>query len=185
MGHSKKSAAAAPSLPDDALVEILSSVPAKSLCRFKCVSKGWRDLISDRLRFNRMPQTLAGFFVYHDDEEEQEEEDVNSDRIVRGHFINTLGRFVPLASFSFLRNEPGIQDISLLHSSNGLLLFGHRRDTFDSLGYIVCNPATEEWVAVPSTIWKPYSDESDDDDSDGGDTYPFCRISLWITRCEI
>ena len=36
-------------LPDDPLVEVLSRLPAKSICRFKCVSKPWRDLITDRL----------------------------------------------------------------------------------------------------------------------------------------
>ena len=43
-------------------------------------------------------------------------------------------------------------------SCNGLLLFGHRRDSdsYDSLGYIVCNPATEQWVTVPSSGWKPF-----------------------------
>ncbi|CAN6171192.1 unnamed protein product [Urochloa humidicola] len=34
---------------DDALVEILSRVPAKARFRSKCVSKSWRDLIADRL----------------------------------------------------------------------------------------------------------------------------------------
>ncbi|KAF8655638.1 hypothetical protein HU200_060955 [Digitaria exilis] len=167
----RTAAAAVPVLPDDALVDILSRLPDKSLCRFKCVSKAWRDLISDRLRCNKLPQTLARFFVYHGDEEQ---EGVNSDRIVRRRFINTLGRLVPLASLSVLGKEPGFEDIHILHSCNGLLLFGHRRDTYGSLGYIVCNPATEQWVAVPRPVWKPYSDESDGDDSDeeGGDRYP-------------
>jgi hypothetical protein len=49
-------------LPDDALVEILSRLPAKYLCRSKCVSKAWRDLIVDRLRCRKLPLTLEGFF---------------------------------------------------------------------------------------------------------------------------
>jgi hypothetical protein len=35
------------SLPDDIIFEVLSSLPVKSLCRFRCVSKGCRALISD------------------------------------------------------------------------------------------------------------------------------------------
>ncbi|KAM0915113.1 hypothetical protein ACQ4PT_011023 [Festuca glaucescens] len=35
-----------PSLPDDAIFEILSWVPVKPACRFRCVSRGWRALIS-------------------------------------------------------------------------------------------------------------------------------------------
>ncbi|WVZ95906.1 hypothetical protein U9M48_041613 [Paspalum notatum var. saurae] len=112
----KRSAAAAafPSLPDDAIVDILSCVPAKSLCRFKCVSKGWRDLISDCLRCKKLPQTLEGFFYddyeIHDGKTDDgygkgEASGENSPRILRGNFINTLGRSVPLVnpSFSFLQ----------------------------------------------------------------------------------
>nr|CAB3455903.1 unnamed protein product [Digitaria exilis] len=60
MGCSKRAAVAG--LPDDALVEILSRLPAKSLCRSKCVSKAWCDLITDRLRCRKLPLTLEGFF---------------------------------------------------------------------------------------------------------------------------
>jgi hypothetical protein len=56
-------AAASASLPDDPLVEILSRVPIKSLCRCKCVSKAWRDLITDPLNHKKLPQTLEGFFL--------------------------------------------------------------------------------------------------------------------------
>ncbi|KAK8459074.1 hypothetical protein SEVIR_2G068201v4 [Setaria viridis] len=90
-------------LPDDPLAEILSRVPAKSLCRFKCVSKSWRDLIAGRLRCRRFPQTLQGF-IYGDGE-------------------------------------------------------AH-------VGYIVCNPATEQWVAVPSSGWSPWPDSKAEEDED-------------------
>uniref|UniRef100_A0A0A9F434 F-box domain-containing protein n=1 Tax=Arundo donax TaxID=35708 RepID=A0A0A9F434_ARUDO len=124
-------------LPDDPLVEILSRLPAKSLGRFKCVSKPCRDLIADRLRCRKFPQTLQGF-VYGDGETHAGEN--------YGHFINPLGASVPLIdpSFTFLTKLPGIEMIVLLGSCNGLVLFGHRRasDIYDSLGYIVCNPAT-------------------------------------------
>lgn len=33
---------------EDALIEIQKRLPVKSLCRFKCVSRGWRSLISSR-----------------------------------------------------------------------------------------------------------------------------------------
>ncbi|CAM0908985.1 unnamed protein product [Alopecurus aequalis] len=35
------------SLPNDIIFDILSRVPLKSLCRFRCVSRGWRALICD------------------------------------------------------------------------------------------------------------------------------------------
>ncbi|CAM0147252.1 unnamed protein product [Urochloa decumbens] len=165
-GRGKRQRSSAAALPDDALVDILSRVPAKSLCRFKCVSKSWRDLIADRLRCNKLPQTLAGFFL---NDSGNDGGGVGEDRVA-GHLVDTLGRFTPLASVSFLGNQPGIEEFSLLRSCNGLLLFGHRMagDTYDSLGYIVCNPATEQWVAVPSSGFKPLSlqDVGEDLDSD-------------------
>ena len=39
-------------LPDDLVVDILARLPAKSLCRFKCVSD----------KFSSAAQTLSGFF---------------------------------------------------------------------------------------------------------------------------
>ncbi|XP_039834698.1 putative F-box protein At1g47300 [Panicum virgatum] len=54
-------ATAAAYLPDDLVVDILARLPAKSLCRFKCVSRRWRALISDK--FSSAAQTLSGFFV--------------------------------------------------------------------------------------------------------------------------
>uniref|UniRef100_A0A0A9CU18 F-box associated domain-containing protein n=1 Tax=Arundo donax TaxID=35708 RepID=A0A0A9CU18_ARUDO len=32
------------------------------------------------------------------------------------------------------------------------------------LGYVVCNPATEEWMAVPSSGWNSSPSEEGDDD---------------------
>ncbi|KAL6647303.1 hypothetical protein ACP70R_014740 [Stipagrostis hirtigluma subsp. patula] len=123
-------------LPDDPLVDILSRLPAKSLCRFKCVSKPWRDLIADRLGCRNIPQTLQGF-IYGD-------------------------------VCAFLTKLPEIEKIVLLGSCNGLVLFGHRRvsDVYDSLGYIVCNPATEQWVAVPTSGWCPWSDSEAEEDEE-------------------
>ncbi|KAM0887369.1 hypothetical protein ACQ4PT_029094 [Festuca glaucescens] len=43
----ERDAAAAVSLPRDALFEILSRTPVKSVCRFRCASMEWQALISD------------------------------------------------------------------------------------------------------------------------------------------
>ncbi|CAN6352400.1 unnamed protein product [Urochloa humidicola] len=136
----KKSAVAG--LPDDPLVEVLSRVPVKDLHRSKCVSKWWRDLIADPLHRKKLPQTLQGFFPSY------AAESVNE---YGGSFINLVDGSPPPVdpSFPFLMKLPGIHKIWLRGSCNGLLLFNHST-SLRELGYIVFNPATEQWAAVPS-----------------------------------
>ncbi|CAL4923341.1 unnamed protein product [Urochloa decumbens] len=126
-------------LTDDLIVEILSRLPVKSLCRFRCVSKLWRGLISHPDHRKKLPQTLAGFF-YHTTSRERFPESAR-------HFTNVTGWGEPLIrpSLSFL---PG--HIDILDCCNGLLLC--RSQTAASASqYIVCNPATEEWAALPES----------------------------------
>jgi hypothetical protein len=49
---------AAVSLPRDAIFEILSRTPLKSICRFRCVSKEWLALISDPALVSQLDQPL-------------------------------------------------------------------------------------------------------------------------------
>ncbi|TVU46459.1 hypothetical protein EJB05_05999, partial [Eragrostis curvula] len=127
-------------LTDDIILQILSRLPAKSICRCKCVSRAWRDLISHRDNRKKLAQTLAGFF-YHTDSRERFPESAR-------HFTNVTGRGAPLVrpSLSFL---PGHNDISILDSCYGLLLC--RRRTAGAFHYVVCNPATEEWMELPES----------------------------------
>ncbi|KAJ1274268.1 hypothetical protein BS78_05G049500 [Paspalum vaginatum] len=146
---SPKRRAAGPGLPEDAILEILARVPAQSIHRFRCVSRRWRDLIADPLHRRRLPQNLEGFFF--------------SD--AESFFVVVMpGIPAPLFDrrFSFLTKLPGNGDIRLLHSYNGLLLFGHGAldrgaDGELGRGYVVCNPATEQWVAVPGPDCCPSS----------------------------
>ncbi|WVZ95905.1 hypothetical protein U9M48_041612 [Paspalum notatum var. saurae] len=194
--RTKRRAAAAAAvvfLPDDVVEEILSRVPAKSLCRFKCVSKGWQDLISGLLRLKKLPQTLEGFFYVDQGVcgggsgdgghgKEQALVDLRRPPSLQWPLISTLGRSVPLVlSFSFLLEQVfDTECMGLLDSCNGLLLFGHKRfpNKYYTLGYIVSNPATKEWVSVPGSGWSPFpygpysdSDESEnEEDSDSDET---------------
>ena len=88
MDSPRSSAAAVALLPDDAIIEILSRVPARSLCRFKCVSKAWRDLIADRHHREKLPQTLEGFFCAYDGEIHGGNRGEGG-RVVQGRFIVT------------------------------------------------------------------------------------------------
>uniref|UniRef100_A0A453T0D4 F-box domain-containing protein n=5 Tax=Triticinae TaxID=1648030 RepID=A0A453T0D4_AEGTS len=127
-------------LTDDLLVEILSRVPVKSLCRFKCVSNHWLSLIHHPDHRKKLPQTLAGFFYTTDDFERIP--------ISAYHLANFSGRSCPPidTSFSFLRNH---RRVDLLDCCAGLLLCSCYTGEGDR--YIVCNPAREEWVMLPET----------------------------------
>jgi F-box interacting protein len=130
----------AANLTDDLIIEILSLLPAKSLCRFKCVSRHWRGLISDPAHRKRFPQTLSGFFF---------------NRI--GH----SGVAPSFAGFSGNQQDQPFSDPALSFSRgykhtvlkdhcNGLLLCNcsheYPPEEFDRVVY---NPATEKWRVVP------------------------------------
>ncbi|CAL5078795.1 unnamed protein product [Urochloa decumbens] len=177
--EAKGSEAAVACPSNDALEEILSRLHDKPLCRFKCVSKAWCSLIVDLLRRGKCIQTLKllGFFYGSGGEN-------------YGLFTDLPGCSAPPAdrSFSFLTQQIGIKYVFLLDSCNGLLLFGHREDpdaAVDSLGYIVCNPTTEQWVAVPSSGWPGGSEAFEHDSSctflifDPDASSEFKLLQLW------
>ncbi|CAL4899160.1 unnamed protein product [Urochloa decumbens] len=131
-------------LPDDLLLEILARVPYRSLCRFRCVSKRWSALISDPKNREKLPQTLAGFFYRM------------PSRGSTPHsygFLNVYGTGVPFIdpSFSFLPDSER-EGLELVDCCNGLILSRSIRfaDNFE-FHYLVLNPATKKWVAVPVT----------------------------------
>ncbi|CAN6171377.1 unnamed protein product [Urochloa humidicola] len=145
---STPSGSAVGDIPEGPLVEILSRVPAKSVCRFKCVSKAWLDLIIDPHHRKKLPQAMQGLFCQISKRSEVGPPYSFS-------FVDLAARSVPLdidPSFSFLTEQPGIRFLYLRNSCNGLVLFEHREGPMDSarLGYIVCNPTTKEWKVVPA-----------------------------------
>ncbi|CAL4903957.1 unnamed protein product [Urochloa decumbens] len=140
-GGSRREAAAA--LPDELVIEILARLPAKSLCRSSCVSRAWRALISDPANRRRFAQTLSGLFVSRP----------------HGSWgfvdLSTASPPRPDTAFSFLR--PTCGEMELLDSCNGLLLL---RCTGASESpappfYVVCNPATGDWVSLPQPSRAP------------------------------
>jgi hypothetical protein len=144
MDCSKNDGAVA-ALPDDPLVEILCRIPAKSVCRFKCVSKAWRDLIANPQHRKKLPQAMQGLFFM-----------APVDRFnVSFSFIDLIARSVPLdiePAFSFLSELPEFHNLGLKDSCNGLILFKNHQElpSSDTLVYVVCNPTTKTWQAVPT-----------------------------------
>ncbi|KAF8742539.1 hypothetical protein HU200_013603 [Digitaria exilis] len=107
-------------------------------------------------RTTAVPPTLQGFFHGNGDLHNGEPQVLPNRK---------FGRFASLPwmsatpvidpSFLFLRKALPLTDhIFLLRSCNGLLLFGQLPNAYYNtaelnLSFIVCNPATEQWVAVP------------------------------------
>uniref|UniRef100_M8BHU5 Uncharacterized protein n=1 Tax=Aegilops tauschii TaxID=37682 RepID=M8BHU5_AEGTA len=132
-------------LTEDLLIEILSRVPYRSLCRFKCVSKRWCGTISHPHNRKVLPQyhlkELAGF-------------PYKRQHPVTGCFLGR--RFAHVSAGGRPRIRPSLpflpdcHQFHLLDSCNGLLLC-RRFETADSweFDYVVCNPATEKWVVLP------------------------------------
>jgi F-box interacting protein len=152
MANTVAAAAAAASLTDDLIVDILSRLPVKSLCRCKCVSPHWRDLISHPDHRHRLPQTLAGFF----------RNDLNNGREV-WRFTNLCdARQPPLIStpFAFM---PGYEDITIVDACNGLLLCRPPKGSPHHMSrYVVCNPANKSWVVLPDS--GSHSDDAEEDE---------------------
>ncbi|XP_073360615.1 F-box protein At5g49610-like [Aegilops tauschii subsp. strangulata] len=135
---------AAERLADDLLIEILSRVSARSLCRFKCVSKHWLALIGHPDNRRMVPQTLTGFFYTRSDNGQLPLE-------TEVCFTGVSGKRCPPVdtSFTFLRSH---RRVNLLDCCNDLLL-GRWYDVSapdDEFYYIVCNPSREESVKLPN-----------------------------------
>ncbi|KQK17009.1 hypothetical protein BRADI_1g31930v3 [Brachypodium distachyon] len=145
-------------ITDDILVEILSRVPAKSLCRFKCVSKHWLGLTNDRNYLKKLPQTLTGFFYSSTTEGQFLESPIVFTSLSGSHGCPPID-----TSFAFL---PSHQRLNLLDCCNGLLLFRwydvyakdnqflaqkkkNKKD--NQFRYVVCNLATEKWTVLPDS----------------------------------
>ncbi|KAK1699333.1 hypothetical protein QYE76_016030 [Lolium multiflorum] len=125
------------SLPEDALVEILSRVPYRSLRRFKCVSKPWLALCSDPKIRKRCPQTLSGFFHFSRDG-------------LKFHNLPGGGPPIVDPSMPFLRES--YIHVQLVQCCSSLLLCQCLKSTPEG-GYtydlVVCNPATKKWAVIP------------------------------------
>uniref|UniRef100_K4AIA9 F-box domain-containing protein n=1 Tax=Setaria italica TaxID=4555 RepID=K4AIA9_SETIT len=104
----------AASLTDELLVEILRRLPVRSVCHFKCVSRSWRNLISDPGHRKKLPQTLVGFFY----------QSLSGERFpcLAHHFTNVTGKGIPFIYPSFSYLPVYSSDVVPLDCCNGLLL---------------------------------------------------------------
>jgi|UniRef100_A0A2N9EM60 F-box interacting protein len=137
-------------LPRELIVDILSRLPVKSLCRFKCVSKPWRSLISDpdfvkthlhRAEFKRLILASPNSH-YSIDHETPFENDVVAVQLD-----------VPLKQ---IIEDPQPHWSGIIGSSNGLVCIMPQPNTFFAL-----NPATHESARIPDFITRPDLDPNE------------------------
>jgi hypothetical protein len=126
-------------LPDDLVVDILSRLPLKSFCRFKCVCKSWLSFSSDPHYRQKLPRTPSGLLY--------QKLELGTAILLAGlpssdRDIDTTLSFVPSYEYP----------LKLKGCSNGLLLCHNGDHMHAEISMaIVCNPATEEWMSLPYT----------------------------------
>ena len=136
-----------PLLTDDLVLEILSRLPLKSFCRFKCVCKSWFAFSSDSRHILKLPRTPAGLFYQRCEYRDA----IHLARLpLSDREIDTSLSFVPCHDH-----------LRLMACTNGLLLCCYEgfSSYFPDISLsIVCNPATQQWIALPPT--QPASDST-------------------------
>ncbi|KAI4964290.1 hypothetical protein ZWY2020_006738 [Hordeum vulgare] len=137
----------AATLPDDLVVEILSRLPFKSFCRFKCVCKTWLAFSSNPNYHENLPKIPTGLFCQYQDLNKKATKLIGQPRNVEQ--ID--------GALSFLPQYP---QLKLMDSCNGLVLCMRRSMDWSNrtiiYHFIVCNPATREWTKLPDT--RPYQE---------------------------
>lgn len=127
---------------NDLLMKVISSLPTKTLSRFKSVSKLWFQIISDRLFIKSHLKTIeneqvCGFFF-------QERFQYIDEDIHFNSFISidsdVLRQKVLHNVFSFLPEDVTVQSVA-----NGLVCCRSLLPCHDPYIY-VCNPVNKEWV---------------------------------------
>ncbi|OEL32442.1 hypothetical protein BAE44_0006539 [Dichanthelium oligosanthes] len=147
MERRKKISSTRADLSVDPVGDILSRLPVKSLCRFKCVWRHWHALCSDPRRGRRnLPRTLFGFFY----------QSISGGRFPARHFASVVsgdeGRRAPLVEPA-LSFQHGAERTSLVDCCSGLLLCRRWEgpSCMAACGLVLFNPAVERWAALPES----------------------------------
>ncbi|XP_078182197.1 F-box protein At5g07610-like [Carex rostrata] len=120
------------SMNEDLLIEILARLPLKSLSRFKCVSKTWCRLISDKYLQQKLPLISTGVFFRSE-----------SDQFKEPRYASTADDGV--IKESRLDFFPSHGKSTIVDACNGLLLYYQTAP----VTFYVVNTITRRWVSLP------------------------------------
>ncbi|KAM0839302.1 hypothetical protein ACQ4PT_060380 [Festuca glaucescens] len=127
------------SLPNDLVVEILCRVPFKSFCRFKCVSKAWLAISSDSHYRQKLPKVPSGLL-----HEAQYRTDI---RLLS---LSPNNEEID-GALTFL---PHYKHLEFVDCCNGLVLCKYKSSYSNTdTCFVVGNPATREWRALPISTY--------------------------------
>ncbi|XXG58532.1 hypothetical protein AAC387_Pa04g0826 [Persea americana] len=132
-------------LSNDLLMNILSRLPPTSLTMFKCVSKTFHLLVSTFIHSPTVvPRPMSGLFVGN--------VDLLKGKLESFEYFNLKDNEIDIDdetninySLSFLPCNP---DTRIVDCRDGVLLCASE-NLFGRNNYYVCNPVTQQWVALP------------------------------------
>ncbi|KAG8490314.1 hypothetical protein CXB51_015403 [Gossypium anomalum] len=129
-------------VPDDIEIDILSRLSVKSLLRFKCVKKSWRNFIEDpvfiAMHLNYYGKSSTGFLLYGS----------RPYKYIK-QYLNCSSIDVSMSIKILFGKSPGY----MIGSTNGLVCLSNDLYFFlkedKRLSIYICNPSTREILELP------------------------------------
>lgn len=123
-------------LPQDIIVDIFSKLPPNSLCRFKCLSKGFMALI-----------TNPWFVKLHQTQNQQRQSLVASGE--KGlHWVDLDTKITAVDPLDFPIKKHSDDSVSIYGSCNGLLCLSIENESATKV-YFIYNCSTREFKRIP------------------------------------
>ncbi|PWA16814.1 F-box associated interaction domain-containing protein [Artemisia annua] len=156
-------------IPQDIITtHILCRLPAKSVGRFRCVSKEWLSLLSEPRFIQTHQKTLNRYHCIF----------WSNDRSLYSVPFNDHEAVSTLTKL----DSGFYQIISILGSVNGLVLASTHKKMHHYYTLCVLNPTTKDYVELPSlktNTWKQLSDSPYVDVNYDGPSGDICVIEIW------
>ncbi|KAK9265919.1 hypothetical protein L1049_012598 [Liquidambar formosana] len=140
-----------PQIPANAMLDILSRLPVKILCRFRCVSKLWRNYLSDpyffELHHHHQSQQKPYFVfmsLFCDFDHRVSPSDVDLEFNTTVHLSSANNEGQPMSEFTKQVKVDCLLKISLLPSHNNLICLSTKNHIY------ICNPSIQEFFELPA-----------------------------------